>query len=207
MTFILGLTGGIGSGKSAASQWFEDQGIQVVDADVVAREIVQKGQPALDQIHQSFGDWVLLENGELNRAALREHIFKDPTARQTLESITHPAIRSSIIHQLTQADSPYSILVSPLLFETNQHQLTHHNLLIDASEDLQIIRAAERDGQSIEQIKKIIAAQMPRSEKHKFANDIVMNDGQLVHLYEKLSPLHQEYLKKAAYYKQKSEIN
>ncbi|MDQ9010617.1 dephospho-CoA kinase [Acinetobacter gerneri] len=205
MTFILGLTGGIGSGKSAASQWFENQGIHVVDADIVAREIVQKGQPALDQIQQSFGDWVLLDNGELNRAALREHIFKDPTARQSLEAITHPAIRSSIIQQLNAAQSPYSILVSPLLFETNQHQLTHHNLLIDASEDLQIMRAAERDGQSVEQIQKIIAAQMPRSEKHKFADDIVLNDGQLVHLYDKLEPLHQHYLQKAQQYQKSAQ--
>ncbi|SPL69647.1 dephospho-CoA kinase [Acinetobacter stercoris] len=200
MSFILGLTGGIGSGKSAASQWFETQGIQVVDADIVAREIVEKGCPALDQIQSVFGDWVLLENGELDRRALREHIFKDPEAKKILESITHPAIRQSIIQQLDSATSPYSILVSPLLFETNQHQLTHHNLLIDASEDLQIIRAAERDGQSVEQIQKIIAAQMPRSEKHKFADDIVMNDGQLVHLYDKLAPLHQQYLVKAKQY-------
>ncbi len=129
MTFILGLTGGIGSGKSAASTWFETQGITVVDADIVAREVVEKGQPALQQIHAAFGDWVLLENGELNRRALREHIFKDPNARQTLEQITHPAIRQSIIHQLQSATSPYVILVSPLLFETNQHELTRSHLI------------------------------------------------------------------------------
>ncbi|MEG0605467.1 MAG: dephospho-CoA kinase, partial [Acinetobacter sp.] len=157
MTFILGLTGGIGSGKSAASQWFETQGIQVVDADIVAREIVEKGQPALTQIKDTFGDWVLLENGELNRRALREHIFKEPNARQQLEQITHPAIRSAIIQQLANATSPYVILVSPLLFETNQHQLTHHTLLIDANENLQIRRASQRDGQTIDQIQKIIA--------------------------------------------------
>ena len=198
MRFILGLTGGIGSGKSAASQWFESQNINVVDADIVAREIVEKGQPALQQIQQVFGDWVLLENGELNRRKLREHIFKDPTARQTLESITHPAIRSSIIEQLHHAQSPYVILVSPLLFETNQHELTQHNLLIDASEELQIQRASTRDGQNIEQIKKIIQAQMPRLKKHDFANDIVLNDGHLDHLYAKLQPLHEKYLRMAA---------
>jgi dephospho-CoA kinase len=115
MTFVLGLTGGIGSGKSAASNWFELQGIQVVDADIVAREVVEPGQPALNQIQQQFGDWVLLANGELNRRALREHIFKDPTARQALEAITHPAIRQSIIQQLNEATSPYVILVSPII--------------------------------------------------------------------------------------------
>ncbi len=194
MSFILGLTGGIGSGKSAASQWFETQGITVVDADVVAREIVEKGQPALQKIQQTFGDWVLLENGELDRRALREHIFKEPKARHQLEKITHPAIRTSIIQQLQNATSPYVILVSPLLFETNQHELTQHTLLIDASEDLQIQRASQRDGQSIEQIQKIISAQMPRANKQKLANDIVLNDGQLEHLHAKLVPLHQQYL-------------
>ena len=197
MTFILGLTGGIGSGKSAASQWFETQGITVVDADIVAREIVENGQPALEQIKQSFGDWVLLENGELDRRALREHIFKEPQARHQLEQITHPAIRQSIIQQLQAATSPYVILVSPLLFETNQHQLTRRTLLIDASEDLQILRASQRDGQSIEQIQKIIAAQMPRAEKLKIADDVILNDGHIEHLYRKLEPLHQQYLAQA----------
>ena len=197
MTFILGLTGGIGSGKSAASQWFETQDITVVDADIVAREIVEKGQPTLEQIKQSFGDWVLLENGELDRRALREHIFKQPQARHQLEKITHPAIRQSIIQQLQTATSSYVILVSPLLFETNQHQLTQRTLLIDASEDLQILRASQRDGQSIEQIQKIIAAQMPRAEKLKIADDVILNDGHIEHLYRKLEPLHQQYLAQA----------
>ena len=102
MSFILGITGGIGSGKSAATQWFESQGITVIDADIVAREIVEPGQPSLQTIQQSFGDWVLLEDGNLNRRALREHIFQFPEARQTLEKITHPAIRQSIIQQLQQ---------------------------------------------------------------------------------------------------------
>ena len=196
MTFILGLTGGIGSGKSAASTWFETQGITVVDADIVAREVVEKGQPALQHIHAAFGDWVLLENGELNRRALREHIFKDSNARQTLEHITHPAIRQSIIHQLQSATTPYVILVSPLLFETNQHELTDHTLLIDATEELQIQRASQRDGQSIEQIHKIIQAQMPRQQKQHLADDIVLNDGHIEHLYRHLKVLHQRYFKR-----------
>ena len=197
MRFVLGLTGGIGSGKSAASAWFEAQGIVVIDADVVAREVVEEGQPALQQIQQHFGDWVLLENGELDRRALREYIFKEPSARQALEKITHPAIRESIIRQLDAADSPYVVLVSPLLFETNQHQLTQHTLLIDATETLQIHRASQRDGQTVEQIHKIIQAQMPRAEKQRLANDIVLNDGHLDHLYNKLEVLHQQYLKRA----------
>lgn len=197
MKFILGLTGGIGSGKSAASQWFEQHGIVVVDADVVAREIVEVGQPALLQIQQAFGDWVLQKDGTLNRRALREHIFQSNDARRILESITHPAIRQSIIQQLQDAQSPYVILVSPLLFETNQHELTDHTLLIDASIELQIQRASQRDGQNIEQIHRIIAAQMPREQKQQLADDIVLNDGHLEHLYAHLQPLHEQYLQRA----------
>ena len=194
MTLIVGLTGGIGSGKSAASQWFETQGINVVDADIVAREIVEKGQPALAQIQSAFGDWVILESGELNRKALREHIFQHPSARQQLEDITHPAIRQSIIAQLAQASSPYVILVSPLLFETNQHLLTQRTLLIDASIELQIQRASQRDGQSVAQIENIIQAQMPRDRKLDLADDIAVNDGHLEHLYTQLQKLHLHYL-------------
>ena len=194
MTLIVGLTGGIGSGKSAASQWFETQGINVVDADIAAREIVEKGQPALAQIQSAFGDWVLLESGELNRKALREHIFQHPSARQQLEDITHPAIRQFIIVQLEQANSPYVILVSPLLFETNQHLLTQRTLLIDASIELQIQRASQRDGQSVAQIENIIQAQMPRDRKLDLADDIAINDGHLEHLYTQLQKLHLHYL-------------
>lgn len=197
MSFILGITGGIGSGKSAATQWFESQGIVVVDADIVAREVVDLGQPALKEIQLSFGDWVLLEDGNLNRRALREHIFQFPEARETLEKITHPAIRQSIIQQLQQAESPYVILVSPLLFETNQHELVHHTLLIDANEQTQLQRASQRDGQNEEQIRKIISVQMPRTQKQLLANDIVMNDGLLEHLHQQLKPLHLKYLQSA----------
>lgn len=197
MKFVLGLTGGIGSGKSAASQWFEAQGIAVVDADIVAREVVDIGQPALQQIREAFGDWVLLKDGSLNRRVLREHIFQSPEARKTLENITHPAIRTSIIQQLHAAQSPYAILVSPLLFETNQHELTQHTLLIDAAIELQIQRASQRDGQNVEQIQKIIAAQMPREQKRAMADDIVLNDGELEHLYAHLTPLHEKYLQMA----------
>ena len=177
MPFILGITGGIGSGKSAATQWFESQGIHVVDADIVAREIVAPGQAALAAIQQTFGDWVLLADGSLDRRALREHIFQDPAARQQLEKITHPAIRQSIIQQLQQAQSPYVILVSPLLFESNQHQLVQHSLLIDVDEATQIQRASQRDGHNIEHIQQIIAAQMPRPQKQQLANDSVLKQG------------------------------
>lgn len=197
MSFILGITGGIGSGKSAATQWFESQGITIIDADIVAREVVEPKQPALEEIQRTFGDWVLLEDGSLNRRALRDHIFQFPEARQALEKITHPAIRQSITQQLKQAESPYVILVSPLLFETNQHELTHHTLLIDAEEQTQLQRASQRDGQTEQQIRSIIAAQMPRAQKLQLANDVVLNDGLLEHLHQQLKPLHLKYLQKS----------
>ena len=194
MRLIVGLTGGIGSGKSAASAWFERQGICVVDADIVAREVVAIGSPVLQQLVKSFGDWVLLDNGELDRRALREYVFKDDAARQTLNGITHPAIRQSILQQLQDATSPYVILVSPLLFESKQNELTSRNLLIDASVDLQIQRASQRDGQSLAQIENIIAAQMSREQKQALADDVVMNDAELEDLYQQLRPLHLKYL-------------
>lgn len=192
--YVIGLTGGIGSGKTVASDWFTKQGIQVVDADVVAREVVQVGQPALLQIQQQFGDWVILDNGELNRRALREYIFQHPDAKKTLENITHPMIRQSIIQQLQTAASPYVILVSPLLFETGQTHLTQRNLLIDTPEHLQLHRATQRDQISHQHIQTIMSHQMPREEKQQRADDIVVNDGELAHLYAQLEPLHQQYL-------------
>ncbi len=200
MTYIVGLTGGIGSGKSAASTWFEQQNIIVVDADIVAREVVDIGQPALFDIQKQFGDWVLDENGRLDRSALREYIFKHPKARKQLEAITHPAIRMSIIQQLANAASPYAILVSPLLFETDQNQLTNRNVLIDVPVELQLERASQRDGQSREQIERIITVQMSRLEKQKRADDIVDNSGTLGSLYQQLEPLHQRYLQLAKSY-------
>ena len=123
--------------------------------------------------------------------------FQFPEARHKLEQITHPAIRQSIIQQLQQAQSPYIILVSPLLFETNQHQLVQRSLLIDADEQTQIQRAGQRDLQTEEQIKQIIATQMPRSQKQQLAHDIVLNNGSLEDLYQQLKPLHVQYLQRA----------
>lgn len=197
MTYIVGLSGGIGSGKSAASAWFQQQEILVIDADIVAREVVEVGQPALIEIQKHFGDWVLDEQGCLNRSALRDYIFKHPEARQQLEAITHPVIRSAIIQQLNQALSPYAILASPLLFETDQHLLCQRSLLIDVPVELQLVRASQRDGQSREQIERIIAVQMPRLEKQKRAHDIVDNSGTLEDLYQQLQRLHEHYLQLA----------
>ena len=195
--FILGLTGGIGSGKSAASKYFRDQGITVVDADVVAREVVEPGQPALIAIKERYGANALLDDGTLNRAWLRAKVFAEPDERKWLESQTHPRIRDSIIVQLSAATSPYAILESPLLFESGQSELVARTLIIDVPEEVQVERACSRDGNEEEQIRRIIAAQMPRSERLQRADDAVDNSGNLEALYEQLAPLHQSYLQLA----------
>lgn len=194
MTHTIGLTGGIGSGKTATSDWFAAQGITVVDADVVAREIVAVGQPALAEIADTFGADMLNADGSLNRAAMREYIFNTPNARQQLEAITHPRIRAEIIKQLAQADSAYALLVSPLLFETNQHQLVQQTVLIDAPEQQQLARASQRDGQTVDSIQRIMQAQMSRAERQQRATYIVLNDGDLTHLHAELAKLHQQLL-------------
>ena len=194
MTRTVGLTGGIGSGKTAASDWFAAQGITVVDADVVAREVVAVGQPALAEIADTFGADMLNADGSLNRGAMREYIFNTPNARQQLEAITHPRIRADIIRQLAGATSSYALLVSPLLFETNQHELVQQTILIDVPESLQLTRASQRDGQTVESIQRIMQAQMSRSERQQRATHVIVNDGSLADLHGKLALLHQRLL-------------
>ena len=193
-SFIVGLTGGIGSGKTAASDWFARQNITIVDADVIARDIVAVGQPALKEIEQAFGAWVLQADSSLNRMALRHYVFEHPEARTQLEQITHPKIRSQIIQQLKSAVSSYSILVSPLLIESKQHELVQRVLLVDVPEHLQLSRASLRDAQASDAIAKIMQVQMPRLQRQTHTDDIVVNDGDLNHLYAQLMPLHQLYL-------------
>lgn len=197
LPWTLGLTGGIGSGKSAASQWFADQDITVVDADVVAREVVEPGQPALVEIVNKFGEQVLQANGWLDRAALRERVFADPAARTQLEAITHPRIRGAMVQQLQQAHSAYVVLVSPLLLQTSQRDLVQRVLLIDVPESLQLQRASARDAQTAEAISRIMAAQLPRQQRLAQADDVVDNSGTLADLYRQLLPLHQHYLQRA----------
>lgn len=195
--WVVGLTGGIGSGKTAASDWFAAQGITVVDADVVARQVVEPNQPAWHDIVAHFGPEVLHADDTLNRLALRTRVFADPQARQTLESFTHPRIRTHMLHQLQNATSPYVLLVSPLLLETTQHELVQRVLLVDVPEHIQQARAAQRDGQSTDAIAKIMAAQMPRAERQRRAHDTVMNHQDLNALHAQLQPLHEYYLQQA----------
>lgn len=194
---VIGLTGGIGSGKTLATDYFEQLGITIVDADKAARIIVEPGQPALQEIGKTFGRSVINGDGTLNRAALRALVFSDPSQRKILEAITHPRIAEEIRHQLSISTSPYTILVSPLLFESGQHHFTQRTLLIDAHESLQRARASSRDNVSEEQIAAIMTAQMSREERRRQADDVLLNDGEINHLHAMLEHLHQHYLELA----------
>jgi len=195
--FVVGLTGGIGSGKTAASDYLDSKGITVVDADLVSRLVVEPGQPALQAIAERFGSAVIQQDGTLDRRALREIVFADPTARKDLEAITHPAIGAEIFRQLHHASSPYTLLVSPLLLESSQHKMAQRILLIDVPEALQLARTASRDQVAETQVKAIIAAQMSRADKRQRADDIVVNDADLASLHRQLDSLHETYLKMA----------
>ena len=195
--FVVGLTGGIGSGKTAASDYLASKGITVVDADLVSRLVVEPGQPALQAIAERFGSAVIQQDGTLDRRALREIVFADPSARKDLEAITHPAIGAEIFRQLHHASSPYTLLVSPLLLESSQHKMAQRILLIDVPEALQLARTASRDQVAETQVKAIIAAQMSRADKRQRADDIVVNDADLASLHRQLDSLHETYLKMA----------
>ncbi|MGP5307268.1 dephospho-CoA kinase [Vreelandella alkaliphila] len=176
---IIGLTGGIGSGKSTVARAFEELGVGWIDADDVAREVVAVGEPALAAIAEHFGTDVLNSDGTLNRSALRTIIFEDPAQRQWLESVTHPKVRERLLLHLDrlQAQSPYVLLVSPLLFESGQDKLVDRTLVIDVPESLQLARTLARDGVSESQVRAILAAQLPREERLAKGNDVIDNSG------------------------------
>ncbi len=192
--WILGLTGGIGSGKSAVAEQFASLGVHTVDADQAARWVVEPGRTALLQIAQHFGDGVLLPTGELNRAALRERIFADPAERQWLERLLHPLIRSEIADHLARADSPYAIMVSPLLIESGQYRTVDRVLVVDVPEVLQIARTVARDQASEEQVRAILKVQAAREERLRHADDVLVNDRDLSWLRSEVERLHHFYL-------------
>ena len=196
--FVLGLTGGIGSGKSAVAACFKRHGIKVVDADIAARQVVEPGMPALQTIAEHFGEQVLQADGTLDRAALRNIVFNDEQQRLWLEQLLHPAIGEWIAAELASATSPYAILESPLLLETEQRKSTQRILVVDVSTALQIERATARDDNSREQIEAIIAAQLPREERLARADDVIDNSASLADLESAVNTLHQQYLKIAA---------
>ncbi|MBK5537185.1 dephospho-CoA kinase [Pseudomonas sp. TH07] len=192
--WILGLTGGIGSGKSAAAQHFIDLGIHVVDADYAARWVVEPGRPALARIAEHFGAGVLQADGQLDRAALRKLIFEVPEQRRWLEALLHPLIAEEIVAHLARAQSPYAILVSPLLIESGQAAMTQRVLVIDVPQQLQIERTLQRDQISEQQIQAILKAQASREERLRHADDVLANDRDLAWLHSEVERLHHFYL-------------
>lgn len=192
--WILGLTGGIGSGKSAAAERFAELGVHVVDADQVARSVVEPGSAALAQIVDRFGEPILASSGELNRAALRERIFTSVEDRHWLERLLHPLIRQEIWASLSRAESPYAVLVSPLLVESRQHEQVDRVLVVDVPEDLQLQRVLARDQVSEDQVRAILAAQARREDRLRHANDVLVNDRDLSWLRQEVDRLHDRYL-------------
>lgn len=196
--FVIGLTGGIGSGKSTVAEMFRDLGVFAVDADEVAREVVQPGEPALDAIAEHFGQAILNADGALDRAALRKRVFDDDQERQWLEALLHPRINERLRHYLMEADSPYRILVSPLLLETEQYRLCQHILVVDVSHETQVTRTVARDDNDREQVERIIAAQIPRDKRLAAADDVIDNDRPQETVRHRVMELHHHYLEMAA---------
>ncbi len=194
--FIIGLTGGIGSGKSAAAERFaRAHGIHVVDADDKSRVVVEPGKPALGQIVDRFGEAVLQADGTLDRAELRRQVFADPAQRHWLEALLHPLIGLEIVNDLHSAQSPYALLVSPLLVESaRQRELSKRILVIDVPEELQVARTVLRDKVPADQVQAIMQAQAKREERLHYAHDVICNDRDLDALHAEVDTLHQRYL-------------
>ena len=191
---IIGLTGGIGSGKTAVSDAFQDLGITIVDADLASRIVVQKGKPSLKKIAEHFGNDILNENSELDRAKLREIIFNSDEEKHWLESLLHPAIANQIQDELRASSSPYTILVSPLLLETNQKEYCNKVLVVDVPVELQVERTLKRDQVSEGQVKSIIKAQISRKNRLEFADEVIINDGSLEELHSTVMKFHQKFI-------------
>lgn len=189
------LTGGIGSGKSAVAARLSQKGVPVLDADQVTRELVIPGQVAFHEILDHFGPSVLEKDGTLDRSALREIIFRDPSCRRILEAILHPRVLSHMQDWLAcQGNAPYAVLVIPLLLETGQTKQTNRILVVDSDPDAQIARVVQRDGQTRDQVLAILNAQADPSARRAVATEIIENNGSLDDLYRLTDQMHQYYL-------------
>ena len=201
MTYVVGLTGGIGSGKSTIAELFAELGVPVIDADIVARQVVEKGSLLLAEIAAHFGPEILLEDGALNRAALREKIFANETQKHWLNQLLHPAIRHEMLRQLAAQQAPYCIFMVPLLIENNLTALCQRILVVDVLEHTQVERACQRDNNQVEQIKRIMQSQVSRQERLNYADDVISNDEDLIaslpQLKQKVLDLHHLYLQLA----------
>lgn len=190
---IIGLTGGIGSGKSTAARYFSALGVPVVDADAIGRELVTPGRSALNEIVATFGPDVIDDHGRLRRDRLRRIIFAQPERRQALEHILHPKIRRVMRRRLAKMNAPYGIAVIPLLVETGQTDTVHRVLVIDAPPALQIARTRHRDGIQDQEIAAIIQSQAGREARLAAADDVIVNDGDLAQLKQAVTDLHRRY--------------
>ncbi|MBW2940198.1 dephospho-CoA kinase [Zhongshania aquimaris] len=194
---IVGLTGGIGSGKTAVSDRFAKLGIGIVDADVIAREVVEPGTEALAKIASHFGNDLIQEDGQLNRAALRQTIFADANAKTWLESLLHPLIADETLKQLDGIQSTYGIYVSPLLVESNQQSFCQRLVVVDVPESVQLTRTMTRDSNEQEQVERIIASQATRDERLSAATDVIDNTSGFTDLDRQITRLHQQFLELA----------
>ncbi len=198
MALVVGITGGIGSGKSAVTDRLAQLGITIVDADVAARIVVEPGQPALTAIADHFGSGIIQQDGCLDRAALRKIVFEHPDERQWLESVTHPAIREEITRQLDSADSPYVVLSSPLLLEASQNSFADLVVVVDVPESVQLERTMKRDDNNAELVHQIMAAQLNRDDRLGAADMVIDNSGSLENLYQQVDLLHEQLVAKAS---------
>jgi dephospho-CoA kinase len=194
----IGLTGGIGSGKTTVCELFHQLGVPIIDTDLIARDIVGPGSEALQQITTLFGAQLLREDGSLNRLQMRELVFQDETKRQQLEALLHPRIREEMQRQMASLNTPYVILAIPLLLEKQWQNQLDRVLVVDCSEEQQRQRAGQRDGSSAETIDRIITSQVGREERLAAADDIIDNSTSITSLRKQVEELHQQYLTLAA---------
>lgn len=196
---MIGLTGGIGSGKSTVAGYFADLGINIVDADQLAHALVEPGKPAFDSIVATFGNACLSADGTLDRAWLRHRIHTNPEDKHKLEDILHPAIRARMTDLLNKSESPYTIAVIPLLLETGQTGLVDRILVVDVSEARQRTRVASRDGLPDDEITSIMKSQTDRSTRLSSADDVISNEQDLDSLHAQVETLHRHYLELAGH--------
>lgn len=194
--FVVGLTGGIGSGKSEAARLFAALGVPVIDVDHISHQLTAPGQPILQDIANALGRQFLSPDGKLDRAALRTHVFADNSARLQLEKILHPAIRQAALLQLAaNQNSAYQILSIPLLFEGDGYRtIVNRTLVIDCDEAQQIQRTMRRSGLTEQAVRAIMAAQISRAQRNQLADDIIENNGTLSELSQKILEKHKNYL-------------
>ena len=189
---LIGLTGGIASGKSAVADRLTELGADIIDTDQISREVVAPGQPALVDISEHFGAQIIAEDGSLNRAALRERVFANPDERRWLESLLHPLIRKTAMERAETSAAPLTVLVVPLLFESGQYTQTDLNVVVDVAVDAQRQRVLARDGVDAEQVEQILKAQMSREARLEKADRVIDNSGTLEKLYAQVDALYAE---------------